>query len=90
MEKSSKILLKYIIDIDREFCEIEKVFQNKNFLPVTKIKVDISSDPVRLIFKAFDVTDDSKAEKIFDLFLNSYDKEMSTDEIVDKIEEILK
>ena len=30
MEKSSKILLKYIIDIDREFCEIEKVFQNKN------------------------------------------------------------
>lgn len=90
MEKSSKILLKYIIDIDREFCEIEKVFQNKNFLPVTKIKVDISSDPVRLIFKAFDVTDDSKAEKIFDLFINSYDKEMSTDEIVDKIEEILK
>lgn len=90
MEKSSKILLRYIIDIDREFCEIEKVFQNKNFLPVTKIKVDISSDPVRLIFKAFDVTDDSKAEKIFDLFLNSYDKEMSTDEIVDKIEEILK
>lgn len=90
MEKSSKILLKYIIDIDREFCEIEKVFQNKNFLPVTKIKVDISSDPVRLIFKAFDVTNDSKAEKIFDLFLNSYDKEMSTDEIVDKIEEILK
>ena len=90
MEKSSKILLKYIIDIDREFCVIEKVFQNKNFLPVTKIKVDISSDPVRLIFKAFDVTDDSKAEKIFDLFINSYDKEMSTDEIVDKIEEILK
>lgn len=90
MEKSSKVLLKYIIDIDREFCEIEKVFQNKNFLPVTKIKVDIDSDPVRLIFKAFDVTDDSKAEKIFDLFLNSYDKEMSTDEIVDKIEEILK
>ena len=90
MEKSSKILLKYIIDIDREFCEIEKVFQNKNFLPVTKIKVDISSDPVRLIFKAFDVFYDSKAEKIFDLFINSYDKEMSTDEIVDKIEEILK
>lgn len=90
MEKSSKILLKYIIDIDREFCEIEKVFQNKNFLPVTKIKVDISSDPVRLIFKAFDVTDDSKAEKIFELFFNSYDKEISTNKIVDKIEEILK
>ena len=90
MEKSSKILLKYIIDIDREFCEIEKVFQNKNFLPVTKIKVDIRSDPVRLIFKAFDVTDDSKAEKIFELFFNSYDKEISTNKIVDKIEEILK
>ena len=90
MDKSSKILLKYIIDIDREFCEIEKVFQNKNFLPVTKIKVDISSDPVRLIIKAFDITDDSKAEKIFKLFLNFYDEKITTDEIVDKIEEILK
>lgn len=90
MEKSSKILLKYIIDIDREFCEIEKVFQNKNFLPVTKMKVEISSDPVRLIIKAFDITDDSKAEKICNLFFNSYDEKITTDEIVDQIEEILK
>lgn len=90
MEKSSKILLKYIIDIDREFCEIEKVFENKNFLPVTKIKVNIDSDPVKLIFKAFDVTDDIKVEKILNLFLNSYDEKISTEEIVDKIEEILK
>ena len=65
MEKSSKILLKHILDIDMEFCKIEKVFQDKNFIPVTKIKIDISSDPVRLILKAFDVTDDSKGEKIF-------------------------
>ena len=53
MEKSSKILLKYILDIDREFGKIEEIFENKNFLPVTKIKVEISSDPVRLIIKAF-------------------------------------
>lgn len=90
MEKSSKILLKYILDIDREFGKIEEIFENKNFLPVTKIKVDISSDHVRLIFKAFDVTDDSKSEKIFKLFLNFYDEKITTDEIVDKIEEILK
>ena len=90
MEKSSKILLKYILDIDREFGKIEEIFENKNFLPVTKIKVDISSDPVRLIFKAFDVTDDSKSEKIFKLFLNFYDEKITTDEIVDKIEEIRK
>ena len=69
MEKSSKILLKYIIDIDREFDKIERTFENKNFIPVTKIKVDISSDPVKLIFKAFDVTDDSKAENILNIFL---------------------
>ena len=48
MEKSSQILLKYILDIDREFGKIEEIFENKNFLPVTKIKVEISSDPVRL------------------------------------------
>ena len=90
MEKSSKILLKYILDIDREFGKIEEIFENKNFLPVTKIKVEISLDPVRLIIKAFDITDDSKAEKIFNLFLNSYDEKITTDEIVDQIEEILK
>ena len=55
MEKSSKILLKHILDIDMEFCKIEKTFENKNFLPITKIKIDIPSDPVRLILKAFNI-----------------------------------
>lgn len=89
MEKSSKILLKHILDIDMEFCKIQETFENKNFLPVTKIKVDISSDPVRLILNAFDVTDDSKGEKIFKIFDEFYDRKITTNETIDRIEKIL-
>ena len=89
MEKSSKILLKHILDIDMEFGKIEETFENKNFLPVTKIKVDISSDPVRLILNAFDVTDDSKGEKIFKIFDEFYDRKITTNETIDRIEKIL-
>lgn len=90
MEKSSKILLKHILDIDMEFCKIEKVFRNKNFLPVTKITVDITSDPVRLIFKAFNISDDAKGEKIFNLFDDLYEEKITTQDTINKIEEILK
>lgn len=90
MEKSSKILLKHILDIDMEFCKIEKVFHNKNFLPVTKITVDIPSDPVRLILNAFNISDDAKGEKIFHLFDDFYEEKITTQDTVNKIEEILK
>ena len=80
--------------------KLEDLLKSKN-ISINKLMKDTETDfkvvkrimtgeLVRLIFKAFDVTDDSKSEKIFKLFLNFYDEKITTDEIVDKIEEILK
>lgn len=90
MEKSSKILLKYILDIDLDFCKIEEVFGKRHFFSAIKGDINFSIDPVRLILRAFDVNDDAKGEKIFNLFDDFYKRKITSQEIIDKIENILR
>lgn len=90
MEKSSKILLKYIMDLDMEFTKIEDTFNKKDFLPITKLNVEITSDIVRLIYRAFNVTDELKEEKIFEIYNKLYEKQITTEEAINEIENVLK
>ena len=90
MEKSSKELLKYILDVNMEFSKIQETFEKKEFLETTKIKIDISSDPVKLIIKAFDVRDDEKGKKIFYIINDMYSRKFTTQEAVNQIEKVLK
>lgn len=90
MEKSSKELLKYILDLCMEFSTIQETFERKSFLPLTKIRVDINADPVNLISNAFDITDNQKEKKIFYIINEMYNRKFTTQEAINKIENILK
>lgn len=90
MERSSKELLKYILDVNMEFSKIQETFEKEDFIETTKIKIDISSDPVRLIIKAFDINEDEKGKKIFYIINDMYSRKFTTQEAINQIEKILK
>lgn len=89
MERSSKELLKYILDVNMEFFKIQETFEKEEFLKTTKIKIDISSDPVRLIIKAFDINDDEKGKEIFYIINDIYSRKLTTQEAINQIEKVL-
>ena len=89
MERRSKVLLKHILDTNMEFQKVMEVFRKKDFLPITKVSIDIEYDDAKLIIDAFEINEDLKKEKIFNICMDLYTNKISTQDAINQIEKII-